>query len=444
MPVLPGLQRPSHSASLLIAVSLALALPACGSASSTERGETGTIPALSRAKPFPHGGSVALKKIGQFDHPVYVTGAPGFPKLLFVVEQPGRVAVLSGGHRLSHPFLDIRGMVGYDEAERGLLSIAFPRLPPATEAPTSTASATPGNIRIDEFKRGSATRANRGSQRRVIEIPIPKTRTTTAASCSSSATCSTSARATAAPAATRPTTPRTRESCSASWTARSTCGLEPPAPTIGAEQPLRRQARPRRDLQLRAAQSLPLLLRHRHPRTVAPVGDRRRRPEQLGGGDYTTVAAASGANFGWDARGLPHTRTKAAARRTPATRPKPIFAYSHSRAGGSCSIIGGYVVADPSLPSLHAYSKPTTRGRLRSADHLGRHSTSRASGEHKPASLESPTSFGRDDACGHVYVGFAGGSGLPPVPAETASHRKNRRQRLPSESCHSRHIIMQT
>ncbi len=31
---------------------------------------------------------------------------------------------------------------------------------------------------------------------------------------------------------------------------------------------------------------------------------------------------------------------------------KPIFAYSHSR-GGSCSVTGGYVVADRSLrPSL--------------------------------------------------------------------------------------------
>ena len=32
------------------------------------------------------------------------------------------------------------------------------------------------------------------------------------------------------------------------------------------------------------------------------------------------------------------------------------MAYSHSRGGGSCSIIGGYVVRDPRLPSLlHRY-----------------------------------------------------------------------------------------
>src|SRR5262245_50430598 len=68
---------------------------------------------------------VGLKRIGSFDSPTYVAGAPGFPKLLFVVEQPGRVEVLRGGHRLSSPFLDISDLVG-SGGERGLLSIAFP------------------------------------------------------------------------------------------------------------------------------------------------------------------------------------------------------------------------------------------------------------------------------------------------------------------------------
>jgi hypothetical protein len=147
---------------VLLAV-LALGLPACGSASQHDR--TGTS---ARAK-----SGVGLKKIGQFDHPVYVTGAPGFPKLLFVVEQPGRVAVLSGGHRLSRPFLDIRGMVGYDEAERGLLSIAFPPDYRQSGSFYVYYNDDAGNIRIDEFKRRDATRADPGSQRQVIEIPHP-------------------------------------------------------------------------------------------------------------------------------------------------------------------------------------------------------------------------------------------------------------------------------
>ena len=69
-------------------------------------------------------GGVALKQVGSFDSPVDVTGAPGFPKLLFVVEQEGRVQVLTGGRKRSQPFLDIRELVGYG-GERGLLSLAF-------------------------------------------------------------------------------------------------------------------------------------------------------------------------------------------------------------------------------------------------------------------------------------------------------------------------------
>ena len=110
---------PRHLASVL-AVLASLLLPACGSADSATGPATASRP-RQRA-----GGQLALKKIGYFDHPVYVTGAPGFPRLLFVVEQPGRVEVLSNGHRLGKPFLDIRAQVGYDGAERGLLSIAFP------------------------------------------------------------------------------------------------------------------------------------------------------------------------------------------------------------------------------------------------------------------------------------------------------------------------------
>src|SRR4051812_4757458 len=88
----------------VLALALALSLAACGSAGADK---------------------LALKQIGKFENPVYVAGAPGYPKLLFVVEQPGRIVVLKQGKRQAKPFLDIRDRVDY-EGERGLLSIAFP------------------------------------------------------------------------------------------------------------------------------------------------------------------------------------------------------------------------------------------------------------------------------------------------------------------------------
>ena len=56
-------------------------------------------------------GRLRLQEIGSFQAPTYVDSAPGFPRLLFVVEQGGRVVVLRDGHRLGQPLLDIASRV---------------------------------------------------------------------------------------------------------------------------------------------------------------------------------------------------------------------------------------------------------------------------------------------------------------------------------------------
>jgi len=119
----------------------------------------------------PGAGAVKKRQIGQFQSPVSVTAAPGYRKFLFVVEQPGTVRVVKGNRKLRRPFLKIRGLVGYDGAERGLLSIAFP--PDYKQSGRFYAFYTDneGDLRIEEFRRRSATRARRGSRRLVIEIP---------------------------------------------------------------------------------------------------------------------------------------------------------------------------------------------------------------------------------------------------------------------------------
>ena len=80
--------------------------------------------------------------------------------------------VLRGGHELGRSFLDIRGLVS-SGGERGLLSIAFPPDYRRSHRFYVYYTDRQGNIRIDEFKRGSATRAARGSRRAVVEIPHP-------------------------------------------------------------------------------------------------------------------------------------------------------------------------------------------------------------------------------------------------------------------------------
>ena len=118
--------------------------------------------------------------------------------------------------------------------------------------------------------------------------------------------------------------------------------------------------------------------------------------------DYTTVAAAGGANFGWDAfEGRSPYDDENGDTPDPGGTVKPIFAYPHSR-GGSCSIIGGYVVRDRALRSLYkryVYAD-LCEGELRSlVPHLKRAGRDRKLG----LSVASPSSFG-EDARGHLYI----------------------------------------
>jgi hypothetical protein len=115
------------------------------------------------------------------------------------------------------------------------------------------------------------------------------------------------------------------------------------------------------------------------------------------------VTAARGANFGWDAlEGFAPYTEENSGTPDPGGTTKPILAYSHSRDGGSCSIIGGYVVHDRRLPSLHGryvYSDYCS-GRLHSlVPHLHGAGKDRLLGIEVP----SPTSFGEDDR-GRIYA----------------------------------------
>jgi glucose/arabinose dehydrogenase len=70
-------------------------------------------------------GELRLEKVGDFDQPDYLTDPPGSEDL-YVVEREGTVRIVRDGEVVSSPALDIRDQVGSDGLEQGLLSIAFP------------------------------------------------------------------------------------------------------------------------------------------------------------------------------------------------------------------------------------------------------------------------------------------------------------------------------
>jgi glucose/arabinose dehydrogenase len=123
-------------------------------------------------------GGVRLKPIGKFRQPVGVVTAPGFPGLTFVVERLGRIRVLRGGVKLRRPFLDIEDLVGCAATrcigdEGGLLALAFPPDYRRSRLLYIYYSDQRGNIRLEQLRRArrNPAVAVRASRRTVLALP---------------------------------------------------------------------------------------------------------------------------------------------------------------------------------------------------------------------------------------------------------------------------------
>jgi len=365
-----------------VAALLTLALPACGSANDQKDGSQGAEP---RAK----AGGVALKKVGSFDTPVYVTGAPGFPKLLFVVEQPGRVVVLKGGRRAG-TFLDIRDIVE-DGGERGLLSIAFASDYGRSKRFYVYYTDAEGAIRVDEFQRRGATRADRGSRRSVITIPHPVNANHNGGQLQFLDNLLYFGTGDGGSGGDPPNNAQNKDVLLGKL-----LRIDPRASggkpySVPGDNPF--VGRPGRDeiysYGLRNPFRFSFDTTNGQPRiAIGDVGQNRF--EEL---DYLTVGRANSANFGWDAlEGFSKYTEENSGTPDPGGTVKPIFAYGHGR---GCTIIGGYVARDPRLPGLrgrYVYAD-LCEGKLRSlVPHLKRGNGDRALG----LQVQSPSSFGED------------------------------------------------
>jgi len=377
--------------SIVLSALALIALPACGSAQQHD----GTA---SKAK---HG-KLALKRVGTFDEPTYVTGAPGYPKLLFVVEQSGRVDVLGPGrNRTERAFLDIRRLVG-SGGERGLLSIAFP--PDYRQSGGFYVYYTDraGNIRIDEFHRKGPTRASFGSRRPVIEIAHPVNANHNGGQLQFFGDLLYFGTGDGGSGGDPPNNAQNKESLLGKLLRIDPRPSGGKPYSVPSDNPF--VGKPGRDeiysygLRNPFRFSFDTITAKRPRIAIGDVGQNRF--EEL---DYATVAAAAGADFGWDAfEGFHPYEEENSGTPDPGGTIKPIMAYSHDRDGGSCTIIGGYVVGQGGPAPL--------RGRYLYADycsgvvrslipHLNRAGDDRRTG----LEVSSPTSFGEDDR-GRVYV----------------------------------------
>jgi glucose/arabinose dehydrogenase len=384
--------RTSRAAAAL-AVLLTLALPACGSASDQDSAPRDLAPRDEAASSAKRG--VALKRVGSFDAPVYVAGAPGSPQLLFVVEQPGRILALQGGRKRT--FLDIRGLVRYG-GEQGLLSVAFPPDYARSKRFYVYYNDNAGDIRVDEFRSRTPTRAAFGSRRPVIQIPHPVNTNHNGGQLQFFGNLLYFATGDGGAGGDPPNNAQNKDVLLGKL-----LRIDPRASggnpySVPSSNPF--VGRAGRDeiysYGLRNPFRFSFDLTRGKPRiAIGDVGQDRF--EEL---NYLTVGRANGANFGWDAfegfakydGGTPD----------PGGTVKPIFAYGRGRGGSSCTIIGGYVVRDRRLTDLrgrYVYAD-LCEGQIRALTP----GLKRARGDHQlRLRVESPSSFGEDQR-GRLYV----------------------------------------
>jgi len=150
-------------------VAATIALGGCGSDDGARAADQ--RPLTSDAKPRAAAAkAVRLASIGRFNAPLYVTAPPADRRRVFVVEQDGRIRVVRNGRKLSRSFLDLRSKITAG-GEQGLLSLAFAPDYRSSRRFYVNYTDKQGVQRVVEYRRAksSADRALRGSARLVLK-----------------------------------------------------------------------------------------------------------------------------------------------------------------------------------------------------------------------------------------------------------------------------------
>ena len=133
----------------------------------------GLAPMPPPARPKASQVGLQLQQVaGGLTQPLFVD-APAGDQRLFVVEQPGRIRIVSGGNLLGEAFLDITDLVG-SGGERGLLGLAFHPQYPANGRFFIHYTDGAGDTRIAEYRVSSnPDRADRAGGRVILTVDQP-------------------------------------------------------------------------------------------------------------------------------------------------------------------------------------------------------------------------------------------------------------------------------
>jgi glucose/arabinose dehydrogenase len=346
--------------------------------------------------------ALQLQKVGTFAEPTYIAGAPAFKRLLYVVEQDGKVVVLRSGHRLSKPFLDISGRVSCC-GEQGLFSIAFDPRFGTNHLLYAYYTNLQGNIEIDEFHAPTGTRAAQSSRRKVIVIPHPGWTNHNGGQLQFGPDGYLYIGTGDGGGAGDSDDNARHLNVLLGKLLRIDPHRRAGHPyTVPASNPF--VGKPGRDEIYAYGLRNPWRFSFNDQANALAIGDvGQDTEEEL---DYTKVQRANGANFGWPKweGDLLLNPNRPDPNPNPPFPVFPILTYAHS---SGCAIIGGYVVHDPSLPGLrgrYVYADLCS-GVIRSVvPRLGSASNDRSTG----LQLGAPHSFG-EGPTGRIFVASQAG-----------------------------------
>jgi len=149
-----------------------VALTACGGSGEAQADRTATGDAAGSAQEAATSGVRLARVRGGLGDALYLTGAPGQPGRLFVVQQSGRIRILQNGKLLGRPFLDVSSLVTAG-GEQGLLGLAFHPGYARNGRFYVNYTDRSGDTRVVEYRRASATRADPSSARVLLGVDQP-------------------------------------------------------------------------------------------------------------------------------------------------------------------------------------------------------------------------------------------------------------------------------
>jgi glucose/arabinose dehydrogenase len=365
--------------------------------------------------------SVQLAPFGgqTFSSPYYVTGDPGDPSRVFVVEGAGTIRLVKNGVTQSTPFLDITSDVDLNRSDWGLYSMA-----PAPDFKTSglfyvfyTRDSTDPSaeyyLRIEEFRRSTANPdiADVSTRRVVLEIPQPQFPGHNGGQLQFGpdgllylAVGDDGEGGSPVDNGEDTTTPLGK------LLRINPNGTAPFQYSIPPDNPFNDGTGPNADEIYSYGLRNPWRFSFDRATGDLIIGDVGESAwEEV---NFTLAGRGRGANFGWNCfeGAQPFTSAPPSCTPPPTNHTPPVLAYANPPMG-SASVVGGYVIRDGALPSLlgrYIYADTYTAfgGELRTAQLF-------AGGSSGDSGLgvfaTNVVSFG-EDACAHIYVAAIGGS----------------------------------